>query len=212
MINKILAAARAQNIPAGWAGLWFIRKARTTEDQHVTRKSGQVEFLPAGLYTHLFRLTTATMNKNPPGESVMEDTPTELHRHLEFMLKARGQVLVTGLGLGCVARGLLANPNVEHVTIIENSPDVIKLVWPHMNYERMTLVEADALEWTKTNKQKFNCAWHDLWTDREAGEPWLDVWHAQLMFNCIETVERQGAWNMCRVGKRIIQQKIRMIG
>jgi hypothetical protein len=36
----------------------------------------------------------------------MNDFPQELKKHLDFVLRARGRVLVTGLGLGCVVRGL----------------------------------------------------------------------------------------------------------
>ena len=40
-------------------------------------------------------------------------------RHLPIWLSARGRVLVTGLGLGCVVRGLLASTCVTHVDCIE---------------------------------------------------------------------------------------------
>jgi spermidine synthase len=128
------------------------------------------------------------------------------------MLRAKGRILVTGLGLGCVVRGLLANPAVEHVTCIEKSPDVMKLVAPYMPRDRLTIIQADALEWAKFNEDHFDYAWHDLWTDRDKGEPHLDLWHTRLMFDLIDCVEYQGAWSYDRAAKRLMNRtKVKLI-
>lgn len=208
---KILTAARADSIPEGWSGLWYIRKGHVPPG-HISIWEGNPVSVPAGTYTHLFRVTDETLYYTPPGLVVMEDTPFELSTHLDFMLKASGRVLVTGLGLGCVVRGLLANPAVKHVTCIERSTDVLKLVAPHMPKSRLTIVQADALEWSQTNSQEFDCAWHDLWTNREDGEPHLDYWHTRLMIDCSKHVKRQGAWRMARTVKRLLSKRIDIIG
>lgn len=205
--SDLLQAARAEHIPAAWYGLWFIKKIRVETDTLVDRVNGRKVIVPAGIYTHLFRVTESTLHLNPPGTVVMEDTPCELRTHLSFMLRARGRVLVTGLGLGCVVRGLLANPAVEHVTCIEKSGDVLKLVKPYMpQTERLTIIHADAFEWAAENKEPFDYAWHDLWSDRDSGEPHLDIFHTQLIYNCRETVKHQGAWNYPRVARRLLEQ------
>jgi len=192
-MSDFLASMKADRVPAGWSGLWYITKTSLTESTRNVRHEKPV-LLPPGTYTFLYRLTDATLYCDPPGEVVMEDTPFELKTHLGFVMQARGRVLVTGLGLGCVVRGLLANSAVEHVTCVENSKDVLKLVGPYMPKDRLTIVEADALEWTAKNKETFDCAWHDLWTDRSQGEPHLDLWHLTLLHNCRRTVKQQGAW------------------
>src|SRR6185295_15069938 len=108
---------KADCVPAGWSDLWYIIKSSFTEATPSVRNKKPV-LLPPGIYTFLYRLTDATLHHDPPGEVVMEDTPFELQTHLGFVMHARGRVLVTGLGLGCVIRGLLANPSVEHITCI----------------------------------------------------------------------------------------------
>lgn len=203
--STILTSARADSIPEGESGLWFIRKTDVDRQTSFTRHGKPVS-IPTGTYTHLFRMTTATMHRNPPGECVMEDTPPELETHLAFVLRAHGRVLVTGLGLGCVVRGLLVNPAVEYVTCIERSKDVLKLVLPYMPIERLTVIHADALEWAKANNQKFDCAWHDLWADRENGEPHLQHWHVQLIYHCRKRVTMQGAWALPRSVRRVLRQ------
>lgn len=205
-IDTILQAARATEIPARWSGLWFIEKTELKQEMPAPYRD-EMRILPAGIYTALFRMTDGTMMNFPPGVVVMEDTPFELRTHLEFMLRAKGRVLVTGLGLGCVVRGLLSNPNVTHVTCIERSADVLKLVQPYMPKDRLAIIQADALKWTATTDQTFDYAWHDLWTNREAGEPFLDIWHTQLIFNCHDKVKNQGAWKYSREAKRFLAAK-----
>lgn len=192
---------RAISIPEAWSGLWYVKKY-VYENTRYGNRAGKLVALHPGTYTYLFTLTDSTIQNM--GELVMEDTPFELRTHLGFVMHAYGNVLVTGLGLGCVVRGLLTNPRVEHVTCIENSPDVINLVAPYMPIEGLTIVEADALKWTAKNKQKFDCAWHDLWTNRDKGEPHLDVWHTRLMVNCQQTVKHQGAWALRKEAKSLL--------
>ena len=204
MIDKILKAARADSIPEGFSGWWFIEKRSYKEDTPSNHKGRDV-ICPKGTYTYLFRITESALKENRPGEIVMEDTPLELKTHLNFMLHAHGQILITGLGLGCVIRGLLANPNVDRVTCIEKSEDVLDMVQPWMPVDRLEIIHADALSWTKQNKEKFDFAWHDLWTNRENGEPHLASWHTELLFNCKNKVRFQGAWDFPRPIKRLIK-------
>ncbi len=199
-----LAAMKADAIPEGESGLWYVTK-RAYEERRSGECNGKRVWIDPGTYTYLYVYTDSTIHLL--GELVMEDSAHELRTHLGFVMHACGHVLVTGLGLGCVVRGLLANPRVEQVTCIENSPDVLKLVAPHMPGERLTIVEADALEWTAKNKQRFDCAWHDLWTNRDNGEPHLDVWHARLLVNCKRTVRRQGCWMLRREAKTLLVRR-----
>jgi len=211
-VETIMASMRAESIPAGWSGRWRVEKM-AVEKPFLSTHEGKPVTVQPGLYTFLRVLTDATLYHNPPGEVVMEDSLHELRTHLGFALRARGDVLVTGLGLGCVVRGLLANPGVKSVTCIERSEDVIRLVAPHMPAERLEIIHADALVWTERTVRIFDCAWHDLWTSRESGEPTLDIWHARLMVNLYGKVRRQGAWSFDRDARRLFTCRgLRWIG
>ena len=206
LIKKILKESSASSIPVGSSGLWFIHKKHHKEPRTEDYR-GQERILPAGEITYLMRTTEATVHLNPPGDVVMEDSIFELKTHLGFILEASGNVLITGLGLGCVIRGLLVNPNVKNITCIEKSGDVLKLVQPYMPADRLEIIQADALEWTKDNQFQFDYAWHDLWTDRCKGEPHLDVWHTKLIKNCVKEVKNQGAWRYSRFLKRLMSDR-----
>lgn len=203
MKDKILAAAKADAIPEGESGLWFVKKF-TYIKRFLALHCNKPKWIEPGSYTKLFRVTDSTMHTC--GECVMHDTPEELRTHLEFMLKAKGDVLITGLGLGCVVRGCLANPNVRSVVCIEKSKDVLKLVEPYMPTERLKIVRADALLWCAETDLRFDCAWHDIWTDTDRGEPHLAVAHTQLICHTAGKVAFQGAWNYPRHYRRLMRQ------
>jgi hypothetical protein len=199
--DKILDAAKAGNIPEGESGLWTIRKAAVCKPIVIQDKKGRSHTFPRGIYTNLWRYTDATMHKG--GELVMTDNPPELATHLEFMLKAHGRVLVSGLGLGCVVRGLLANPAVDFVVCLERDPHVLKLVAPHMPKEKLSIIFADAIEWCEKSTETFDCAWHDIWTDECAGEPALALQHSKLILAMYGRVKFQGAWAFPRDQRRL---------
>lgn len=206
--HQILNAAKATAIPEGAKGLWHIRKF-TLSKAITAPKDGKLVSVPKGTYTQLWRWTHQTIQERldgkhgEPGELVMTDSPDELNTHLNFMLRARGRVLITGLGLGCVIRGCLANPNVQHIVCIERDPDVIRLVKPHMPTDRLTILQAEAVSWCANNlpRQRFDCAWHDLWSDPDKNEPHLALIHSNLFVRCHRAVTFQGAWAFPKVQK-----------
>lgn len=195
-----LEVMRADRIPTGSAGLWVVKRGT----QSVDVESGGVWY-PAGTYTSLMRYTDATMCQG--GESVMCDDPVELSRHLEFVFRARGRVLVTGLGLGCVLRGVLANPAVDHVDVVERDADVLKLVAPHLGPGRYAIHHAEAEAWISASEQRWDAAWHDVWVDPDCpneGGSHLAEKHQRLMFACRRRVGWQGAWHFPRDLRRLL--------
>jgi spermidine synthase len=157
------------------------------------------------------------MMKRPLGDLVMSDTGDELESHLDFMMRAHGDVLVTGLGLGCVARGCLANPFVKRVTVIEKDSCVLRLVAPHMPRDpRLRIVHADALQYvdvlcSQPLVRQFDCAWHDLWADDddENGKA-LQLMHACMIRDLVyanRVTHFQGGWNLPRWFRRGLRRK-----
>ena len=134
----------------------------------------------------------------PKLDIVMEDSPRELATHLPCWLGARGRVLITGLGLGCVLRGLLASPVVEHVDVVEIDPEIIRVIGPEFyGNPRCSIHCCDAREFPSTGHWDF--AWHDIWTPENVG---LQVEHARLMMRFRRNCDAQGAWSFPRPFKR----------
>ena len=149
-------------IPESTSNAWSVQRFTVTQKDvalHNLRliRDGQMRcIVPPGTYTRLVHV----------GEGVvMSDTPAEAHEHRRLYNIAEGRVLLNGLGLGFALSALLRKPEVEQITIIERSTDVIKLVAPSFTGQRVTIIEADALEWRPKKGVGFNVVWHDIWTD-----------------------------------------------
>lgn len=209
---QIMHAMRADAIPARKMGLWEVRKVllgKELIEPATERWHAKARRTPPGAYTLLFRTTTATLHMGA-GECVMNDFPCELRTHLGFVMRAHGRVLVTGLGLGCVLRGLNMNPNVTHIDVVERDPDVVRMVFPHLLplwmfpgcKQTIRLHEMEAEMFAASTPDTWDCAWHDLWSDPDRDEPHLHVKHVMLMTRLAEKTKHQGAWDMPRYVKR----------
>ena len=114
--------------------------------------------METGTYTKLMRNKTI----------IMSDTPAEIIDHSYFVYKAKGNVLINGLGLGWVIEALFRKEEVENITVIEKSQDVINLVGKHYidkcpENKILTIIHADALIWKAPKGIKFDAVWHDIW-------------------------------------------------
>lgn len=216
----IIAARVPRTLRPQCAGPWTVSRLLASE----SLASDFVKFgvtaqarLPRDLvgfddYTLLSRATLSTLHL-PYGEIVMEDSKRELRKHLPIWMTARGRVLVTGLGLGCVVRGLLMNPMVTSIDVVEICPHILRLIGPEFERDhRVRLHRGDALkiEWAPTIK--FDCAWHDLWTNEDAGEPPLQKLHAKLFLRYRDLARVQGAWAFPRELYRLYAARLPMVG
>jgi hypothetical protein len=122
----------------------------------VVSRSSHGRYVPAGTYRRLMR----------DGKTVMSDTPDELQDLWEFKRRAKGKVLINGLGLGCAVRMALAKPEVTHVAVIEIDQEVIDLVGPSLNGgDRLQICCGDALTWRSFPGACWDVVWHDIWDD-----------------------------------------------
>jgi hypothetical protein len=158
------------DLPEGQNGPWKIEKFEVTKTdaaifnlRAIFSGIGNRKVLP-GNYTRLMR--------NGLLYPMMSDTTAELKDHRWPVNYGKGNVLVTGLGLGCVLQGLLSKPEVSKVTVIEISQDLIDLVAPHyfskFGTDRLEIICHDALTWVppvKVKRNLYDLAWHDIWPD-----------------------------------------------
>lgn len=98
------------------------------------------------------------------GAIMMSDTDMEWRTNQPFIRRAHGRVLIGGLGIGFVILPLLNNPEVESVTVIENSQDVIDLVAHHIEHPKLTVMLGDVYEFKKHfgKDVRFDCIYFDI--------------------------------------------------
>jgi hypothetical protein len=193
--NEFLRAARCPSSLAPQEfGLWTIEKRYRPQQE----PAGAIFNLTVGgdVQTALRRMTEATMHAD--GEVVMEDGLIELRRHLPIWLSARGRVLVTGLGLGCVVRGLLASSRVDHIDVVELDRNILEIVGAEFQSNpRVTLIRGDALTCDIAGSWDF--AWHDIWCEGNG----LQFLHVKLIDRFRDRAGLQGAWMLPRLVKRL---------
>lgn len=125
---------------------------------------GDGRYIQAGSYMKLVRHNPDDINKRPV--IVMSDTPAERKDHVEPVIHGQGHCLVLGLGIGMVTRALLEKPEVERVTVVERSDEVLDLVastYLEKYGDRLEIVQADALEWKPQSGTRFGVVWCDIW-------------------------------------------------
>jgi spermidine synthase len=198
--DRLLQASRVPDglLPLGEFGLWKLARVNFTDDTAFGAASIMFNGWPS--YHVLGRMTEAKMHLEW-GDIVMLDNRPELVKHLPILMNAAGRVLVSGLGLGCVVRGLLSRKQVEHVDVIEIDRQILDRIGPEFSgNDRVTLHHADALQFP-LNGQRWDWAWHDLYDEHRA----LQILHADLIMRFHHHVRHQGAWQMPRWAKRRIR-------
>ena len=100
---------------------------------------------------------------------MMTDTQMERKTNAEFLRRARGKVLVAGLGLGMILHPILQADDVTSVLVVEKYKDVIDLVGPHVRQfpgadTKLKIVQGDIFEWKPDlSDLPFNSIYFDIW-------------------------------------------------
>ena len=132
------------------------------------------EVPPLGFFTESFSFPAILEN----GNEWMTLTPVDLDTCEEAIAAARGRVVTFGLGLGYYAYMVAQKEDVESVTVVELSADVIKLFKTHIlpkmeNGHKIRIVNADAFEYAENvmPSENFDLAFVDTWRDASDGAP-----------------------------------------
>lgn len=152
------------NLKSGESGEWKLKRFTVTPQGAKMHNLGEIfsgrsRFILAGEYWGLFR----------NGKVIMSNTPSEINDHWKFIREASGKVLIGGLGLGMVLKCLLDKKSITKVTVVEKSPDVIKLVASaYTDDPRVEIINADIFQYKPT--ERYDCAWFDIWDDISGSE------------------------------------------
>lgn len=143
------------NVPDGVSGKWSVSTFEVPKED-LSQMLSMMKYgrgVPAGTYKRLMR----------GGEVIMSNTPDEISDFLGFYYKAKGSILINGLGIGVTLKALMEKPEVTDITVIENSEDVIKLVASSYQDPKVTIIHADAFTWNPPKGKVYDCVWHDIW-------------------------------------------------
>ena len=123
----------------------------------------------------------------------MSITPSEIVTMQKDIDKAHGKVLTLGCGLGYYAYMVAIKENVESVTIIEKSPEVISLfekyILPQFGdvKNKITIIEADAIEFMENLEDgKYDFCFADIWKSNIDIAPYLKLKPLEKKFKNME--------------------------
>lgn len=152
-----------------------------------------------GYFDHKFSYLALTQGNN----IWMSLNPNEIETMKPYIDKAKGSVLVLGLGLGYVPFMMALKPEVKSITIVEKDPEIIclfnSLIYPNFkNKEKIKIIEDDAINYVSKNN-KFDYIFADLWHSPEDGlslfvqlkrinksiDCWLEVSMYALLRRCM---------------------------
>lgn len=114
-----------------------------------------------------------TLRQN--NEVWMMDAPSEAQTINPCAHKAKGRVLTFGLGIGYFPFMALQNPNVEAVTIIEQSSEVIRMFKQHIlpqfeKAEAIKIIQGDAYDYfNKTTLKDYDYVFVDIYQSSTDG-------------------------------------------
>ena len=139
------------------------------------------EVPPLGFFTESFSFPAILEG----GNEWMTLTPVDLDTCEEAIEAAHGKVVTFGLGLGCYAYMAAQKDEVESVTVVELSSDVIRLfetyILPQMeNGHKIKIVNQDAFEYAEKvmPSEGFDLAFVDTWRDASDGAPMYEKMRA----------------------------------
>ena len=132
------------------------------------------EVPPLGFFTEPFRFPAVLEG----GNEWMTLTPVDLDTCDEAISEAHGKVVTFGLGLGYYAYMVSQKPEVDEVTVVELSSDVIRLFKKHIlpqipNKDKIKIINADAFDYAENIMpgENFDYAFVDTWRDASDGSP-----------------------------------------
>lgn len=148
-------------VPDGVCGNWRV------ETFEISAREAGFANLRAAIGHHLEAINAGHYKRLMRGDKlVMSNTPMEVQTHREFIQRAKGSILINGLGLGMALTAILQKPSVTDVTVVELSPEVITLCGPTFTADpRVTLVQGDAFTYAPPRGKRYDCVWHDIWDD-----------------------------------------------
>ena len=95
----------------------------------------------------------------------VSDHPAEVYSISRALEGFGGRVLVGGLGIGLAVAILESNTLVREIVVVERSPAVKALVWPHLKTKRSRIVVQDLFKYLRTHRGHFDWAFYDIWID-----------------------------------------------
>lgn len=105
------------------------------------------------------------------GRCWMSDNKNDKATQQPLIEPCSGNVLVGGLGIGYIVERLAEKPEVRSVVVVEKSPEVVELVWGHLDTKgKAVVVCCDIFNYLSLRREGFDFICLDVWKDESKEE------------------------------------------
>jgi len=99
-----------------------------------------------------------------PSDVIMSNTSMEKRSNARFIMDARGDVFIAGLGIGLIVLPIQDKEEVNSITILEKFPEVIELVGKQLPLnDKVKIIQGDVFDYEFPKETKFDCLYFDIW-------------------------------------------------
>ena len=145
------------------------------DDLIIDEKDYYSEFTPTGFFKEKYSYLALLQNN----KIWMSLNPNEINTMEPHIAKAKGNILVLGLGLGYFPFMCSLKDEVKHITIIEKDKEIIHLFNEYLlnrfpYKDKITIIESDAVNYIKSN-HNYDYIFADLWHDPIDG---MNIWYS----------------------------------
>ena len=155
----------AKNFSSTEKGVAKIKKFTITEEG---AKQANLSYMFGGGYA-LQRVSAGDYVKlSVDGVLMMSDTPMERRTNREFIEKAKGNVMIAGLGIGLILENLkpkIKSGEVKSIVVYEKFQDVIDLVYPIYSDMPLEVRHEDILTYKPPKGEEYDTIYFDIWPD-----------------------------------------------
>ncbi len=129
---------------------WELQKFKIKDDDIKAKFNG----IAPGSYIRLLH----------DNECVMSNTNMEKRTNLDFCIKAHGDIIIGGLGIGMIIMAIQDKPEVKSITVIEKNQEVIDIVASQLDFnDKVNVICADVFKWKPERGVKYDMVYMDIW-------------------------------------------------
>lgn len=149
-------------IPAASSGRFHIIKRKVPAG--LCFETGEASGINEVLFTQDVIFTQLKDDPAPKAIPWMSDSPMEYFKAVDLVTRTKGgNVLVGGLGLGLITHLLANRVDIEHITVVEIEPDVIKLVKDSLP-AKVAVIEGNFLDYLLDKRDEhYDTIIADIW-------------------------------------------------
>lgn len=120
----------------------------------------------------------------------MVDDPPHWRAMEIYAEHSKGKVLTTGLGLGLILQAMKNNRNIESITVVERSKEVVRLVEPYLPIlPEFVIILDDFHEFLRTDLTPWDTIVVDLWVAHGADEK-LGIYYHEVLPMAVDLAVR----------------------